>query len=128
MYLTEQIKPQKAQQTPFQKSDSDEPGLAPVAKLSCGRRMQWEDFYNSSEHSRMSRAFLSARLAVLYLSKQCIIQRGLFATPHAASEAKASVCVSPCKSTGQSKSTRDSVTGGALYPSTTSVQSCVLGG
>lgn len=96
---------------------------AQMGKLSCGRRMLWEDFHNSSEKSRMSGALMPARLAVLYLSKQCIIHRGLLV-----SEATASVCVSPCKSTGQSKSTHTSLKGGALCSSTISVQSCVLGG
>lgn len=78
-------------------------GLAQMGKLSCGRKMQWEDFYNSSEQSRMSGAFLSARLAVLYLSEQCIIHRELFATPHAASEATASVVCPPAKALARAR-------------------------
>lgn len=95
MYLTEQVKPQKPEQTLFQKSDNDEPGLAQTGRLSCGRKVQWEDFHSSSQQSRTSGGPVgSARLAAC-TCQNCIAHRGLFATPRAASEATALVCVPP---------------------------------
>lgn len=105
MYLTEQAKPQKPEQTLFKKSGNDEPGLAQTGRLSCGRKVPWEDFHSSSQQSRTSGGPMgSARLAAC-TCQNSVLPTGDFLPPHVQLLRLQPWCVCPpCKSTGQSKS------------------------